>query len=449
MLARIPFDSPTNNLREKILKLCRVGQFNNDTIVLNTLQILAAIFPDKKSAVKKTAELSMTNLFYLIKTMEEKEKQLFMNPTKGVITGFNEQQIIQIIMRLLKIPPVDYIRDVLLSILFRCTEKSMYTLLFDLLKEHEIVKVLINYLKFHQVQYNVIVLLQFFLTGYQVSPDIFHSYIPSFEKVLSQKLEEKSPTLFYTKIIELLTIMIKLFTGYPIQYTNLIKLMNEIKEKFKLKVISDEEITEIIQVNNWFNLTKQITSFSLPVSYQLPTLLTNKNSTVNLKQNVEGYKGLANLGNSKSLNFILACYMNVIIQALFFSLKFRAEVLKIDYKKYCAVSTKGMNSPLIQLQKVFALLLRSIRPYIAPKEFRSILPVHFKNSFMQQDASEFFKTLSDLLEFDAKGVNSTNLFTKHFEGTMRRKIRCEECKTETNKEEKFVDLYIPIGNEIR
>jgi ubiquitin C-terminal hydrolase len=137
--------------------------------------------------------------------------------------------------------------------------------------------------------------------------------------------------------------------------------------------------------------------------------------------------------------------MNVIIQALFFSLKFRANVLRIDYK--IAAKLKLSQSPLMQLQKLFALLLKSTRPYIAPKEFRSTLPNYFKNSFMQQDASEFFKTVSDLLESDAKKLDSTNLFTKHFEGIMKRKIKCEDCKTETNREEKFIDLYIPIDGE--
>jgi hypothetical protein len=291
MLVRIPFDAPTNNLRDRILKLYEIGQFNNESIVSNTLQIFAFTFPTKDSAIKKNTESSMTNLFYLIKVMEGKEKKLFMNVTKRMIMGFSDQQIIQIIMRLLKIPPVDHVRDILISILIQCAARTKYMLLLDLLKEHELLKVLINYLKFPQVQYNVIILLQFFLIGYQASPEVFHSYIPSFEKLLTQALKATSATVFHTKIIDLLTIMIKLFTGYPIQYTNLIKLMNEIKEKFKLKIISNEEISKIIQLNNWFNLTKQITGFALPVSYQ--------SSTVNLKQNAEGYKGLANLGNSK------------------------------------------------------------------------------------------------------------------------------------------------------
>lgn len=152
--------------------------------------------------------------------------------------------------------------------------------------------------------------------------------------------------------------------------------------------------------------------------------------------------------------------MNSVLQALFFSIRFRQDVLRLDQNSYlvgCGSCNAGatlkdkvmalLASPLMQLQKVFALLMASLRTYITPKEFRSTLPDYFKTSFMQQDASEFFKVLSDLLELDAKRVSPAggeNVFSRHFESKIKRRTRCNDCKRVVTTEEKFVDLFIPV-----
>ncbi len=165
--------------------------------------------------------------------------------------------------------------------------------------------------------------------------------------------------------------------------------------------------------------------------------------------------------------------MNSILQAMFFSLKFRTDVLQLDHEKYqekaavaaAEVTTNSsaaaaglmkaaptkltlyFQSPLMQLQKLFALLLKSARPYITPSAFRNTLPDYFRKSFMQQDASEFFKVLSDSLERDSKVLcnePSENIFDKHFENKMQVKIECMDCSYTVCKEEQFVDLFIPI-----
>ena len=154
--------------------------------------------------------------------------------------------------------------------------------------------------------------------------------------------------------------------------------------------------------------------------------------------------------------------MNSVVQALFYSIKFRNDVLLIDENIYvgnngCCVMGSNealrnkvlslISSPLMQLQKAFAYLLKSSRPYIIPKGFRNALPDYLKRSFMQQDASEFFKVLSELLVFDAKRVctkGKENIFSANFENRMKTSIKCVDCQTKITKEEKFVDLFIPI-----
>jgi len=106
---------------------------------------------------------------------------------------------------------------------------------------------------------------------------------------------------------------------------------------------------------------------------------------------------------------------------------------------------KLLSSSLIQIQKIFALLLGSLRPYIVPKDFRNTLPDYLRSTYAQQDASEFFKVLSDILEFDARRVcQGENMFSKHFEGKIKTRIKCDDCKFIVIKEEKFTDLFIPM-----
>lgn len=126
-------------------------------------------------------------------------------------------------------------------------------------------------------------------------------------------------------------------------------------------------------------------------------------------------KGLLNLGNSNCKNFyflliifyLLACYMNSVLQALYMTQEFRNSVLKIDFNGL-NLNQEGKNneqyknfkkiSSAYQLQKLFALMYQSKRGAINPSFFRNVLPEFFRNSLSQQDASEFFKIYIDSFE---------------------------------------------------
>lgn len=68
-----------------------------------------------------------------------------------------------------------------------------------------------------------------------------------------------------------------------------------------------------------------------------------------------------------------------------------------DDKRNEHIERKKLTS-IFQLQRLFALLYASERPDINPKSFKDILPDFFKNSFAQQDSSEFGKILLDQIE---------------------------------------------------
>jgi hypothetical protein len=104
--------------------------------------------------------------------------------------------------------------------------------------------------------------------------------------------------------------------------------------------------------------------------------------------------------------------MNSVLQALYMTYEFRKAVLQIDFKLDLVKKEGSSNnekyknfkkiSTAYQLQKLFALMFQSKRNTINPGFFRNMLPDFFKNSFSQQDASEFFKIYIETFENSIK-----------------------------------------------
>jgi len=264
MLGRIPFVFPVDKVREQILKLYDnklSKEINN--LIANTLKVLNLT--------------DNNNLLFLINKIYKCQKADLAENIKQCIVFFKDNEIIQMVMNLIKILPSDDIFLVLSSILTQCAMLLKYSLLIELIQTHSITKTLVGYLKFQEVRCNVIGLLQFFLLGYYDSLSIFHEYIPEFEKYLIKviKIQLNSP-LFPKVLVELLILLMKKFPGYPEQYEKLVELIKEVRVKYHLDIMSESTFEEIIQASNWSNFSQK------PLAVK----------------NAFGYRGLANLGNS-------------------------------------------------------------------------------------------------------------------------------------------------------
>lgn len=107
--------------------------------------------------------------------------------------------------------------------------------------------------------------------------------------------------------------------------------------------------------------------------------------------------------------------MNSFVQALFMTKEFRYRVLSLpvtelgQFKADAEQTKEGKVDPatvasrkklvsVFQLQKIFALLMSAQRPAVTPNFFKASLPDFFKNSFAQQDSSEFGKVYLDEVE---------------------------------------------------
>lgn len=114
--------------------------------------------------------------------------------------------------------------------------------------------------------------------------------------------------------------------------------------------------------------------------------------------------------------------MNSFVQALFMTKEFRYRILCLSLSElgqtkndmdqlqeskadpHYLASRKKLVA-MFQLQKVFALLMTAQRPAINPQFFKASLPDFFKNSFAQQDSSEFGKVYLDEIEKSIKDTN--------------------------------------------
>eukprot|EP01130_Rhizamoeba_saxonica_P009369 TRINITY_DN3802_c0_g1_i1.p1 TRINITY_DN3802_c0_g1~~TRINITY_DN3802_c0_g1_i1.p1 ORF type:complete len:290 (-),score=25.32 TRINITY_DN3802_c0_g1_i1:285-1154(-) len=159
----------------------------------------------------------------------------------------------------------------------------------------------------------------------------------------------------------------------------------------------------------------------------------------------ERYLGLKNYGNT--------CYCNSVIQALYFCLPFREQVLQYTYSNRDSIRQKNLIGSICRL---FSQMSRFNRRYgvIEPRDFVSRVKrnVMFEGK-EQHDAHEFLTfLLNDLDETLKQKKASENGEDKEirsfiqdtFEGILSNETKCLGCENITTREESFLNLSIDI-----
>ncbi len=131
-----------------------------------------------------------------------------------------------------------------------------------------------------------------------------------------------------------------------------------------------------------------------------------------------GYVGLKNAGAT--------CYMNAVLQQLFMIPGICEYLLSIDDQLDCI---NRETSVFWQLQSVFAHLKESKLEYYVPESFWKAFRMWGQeiNVREQQDAFDFFISMTDQIDEYLKKIKCEPVFKHVFEGTFSNQFICKDC----------------------
>jgi len=131
------------------------------------------------------------------------------------------------------------------------------------------------------------------------------------------------------------------------------------------------------------------------------------------------------------------CYANSIIQALYFCLPFRRQVLEAKCSPDEVV--------LAQLQVLFAQITNSKRRtgVLSTKKLMALVSSQTFEAFMHQDSQEFLMWLLNALN-DQKKSKARTWVADLFEGRFSSETKCLGCETVTKRDETFWDLSLEL-----
>ncbi|GAB6025849.1 Ubiquitin carboxyl-terminal hydrolase 7 [Chamberlinius hualienensis] len=143
-----------------------------------------------------------------------------------------------------------------------------------------------------------------------------------------------------------------------------------------------------------------------------------------------GFVGLKNQGAT--------CYMNSLLQTLFFTNKLRKAVYLMPTE-----SDDSSKSVALALQRVFYELQFSDKP-VGTKKLTKSFGWETLDSFMQHDVQELSRVLLDNMESKMKGTCVEGTIPRLFEGKMISFIRCKHVEYASSRTEPFYDIQLNI-----
>ncbi|KAK0397665.1 hypothetical protein QR680_002208 [Steinernema hermaphroditum] len=143
-----------------------------------------------------------------------------------------------------------------------------------------------------------------------------------------------------------------------------------------------------------------------------------------------GFIGLKNQGAT--------CYMNSILQTLFFCNKLRKAVYEMPTEDDDCDS-----SVALAMQRVFYELQHSDKP-VGTKKLTKSFGWDSVDSFLQHDVQELCRVLLDNLESKMKNTKVADTIPTLFKGRMKSYIRCTEVSFESSREEFFYDVQLNV-----
>ncbi|ORX47578.1 cysteine proteinase [Piromyces finnis] len=143
-----------------------------------------------------------------------------------------------------------------------------------------------------------------------------------------------------------------------------------------------------------------------------------------------GFVGFKNQGAT--------CYMNSLLQALYFTNYFRKATYQIPTERDVPV-----NSVPLALQRVFYNLQYSNQS-VDTRELTKSFGWDTMESFTQHDIQEFNRELQDNLENKMKNTAADGAISKLFKGKMKSYIECINIQYTSNRIEEFYDVQLNV-----
>ncbi|KAK2160538.1 hypothetical protein LSH36_131g04007 [Paralvinella palmiformis] len=147
-----------------------------------------------------------------------------------------------------------------------------------------------------------------------------------------------------------------------------------------------------------------------------------------------GYVGLRNQGAT--------CYMNSLLQTLFFTNQLRKAVYLIPTE-----NDDASKSVTLALQRIFYELQFNDKP-VGTKKLTKSFGWDSVDSFMQHDVQELSRVLLDNIEEKMKGTCVEGTIPKLFKGKMLSFVQCKNVNYMSSKQEDFYDIQLNVkGNK--